>query len=1039
MPHDFSDSRTMTQPDNEIDYYVGQMVRLHAGVAERETELGRLKHDLEQARSEVHVLQSRLALLEAETVTKDGRLDGYSRIVETRDHEIDRLADAAAALQGRLAERDAQLSALADALGVRDEGRRDLETRVSSLVGEIADRDEQRARLREQLDQRDERIRALLQDIRGLEQRARDAGHHSEAARTDVAQRDGERMALQKQLGDLQGELARAHEQIGVLKAQVAAQEARASQALEGLAAAQQSLSWRITRPLRAAANAGRRAIRGVRRLPDVRTYRRAVSALAGPLRDAADRIRAQGLIDTAFYGARAPMVDARRLDPLVHYLAFGAKSGIDPHPLFDGAHYKERYGPALGSESAPLLHYVTEGAAQGYDPHPLFDTDYYLNQLPPADLDRAVKAPLHHFLSEGAARRLNPHPLFDTAFYVERYDDVVAAGINPLVHYLAVGAAEPRVPHPLFDPALYLAQNTDVRRSGMNPLYHYVRRGAAEGRATHQWFDSAYYAKTYKNALRPGTNPLAHFLVDGWKAGYNPCAAFDTKFYVATNADVRRDGLNPLLHFVLYGSSEGRPPHPDSPMARVRPLTPLPATHHETTAGADALPMPLGTGTGRAPLRSTVSAPLTLSLHNLEPAVPSRALDGSRVVLCYTHVLPAPPRAGNEYRIQRLVAWLRRQGYEPIVVLMPLPGEEITSDELRENAREFGQVVLCHRDGRIEFAMAKGADLLAPLEGRLVPGYASALGEGAATDRERWLLDVERTFCPDPLVAVVAELQRALGQCVVVAEYVFMTRALPLLDDRALTVVDTHDVFSTKQEKVIQFGINDWELSETEERRCLARAQLLLAIQDEEQRVLQRLVPNSQVVTVGVDFDVVETEPPLDPRVLFVASGNPMNVKGVEDFLRFAWPLILREVPRAELVVAGRVSHAVPPGHQNVHVLGVVDDVSALYRDARVSINPCVAGTGLKIKTVDSFCHLRPIVGWRSGAEGLHPDLATLYLPADDWFSFARAVVKVLTASDPVWFSSTQRHAIRAAVSAEGAYGSLATILEQFFSKRRA
>ena len=69
--------------------------------------------------------------------------------------------------------------------------------------------------------------------------------------------------------------------------------------------------------------------------------------------------------------------------------------------------------------------------------------------------------------------------------------------------------------------------------------------------------------------------------------------------------------------------------------------------------------------------------------------------------------------------------------------------------------------------------------------------------------------------------------------------------------------------------------------------------------------------------------------------------------------------------------------------------MLGRVDDLAELYRSARVVINPVLAGTGLKIKTVEALSRLRPIVTWPTGVEGLPETLKTLCDVVDNWFEF--------------------------------------------------
>ena len=162
-------------------------------------------------------------------------------------------------------------------------------------------------------------------------------------------------------------------------------------------------------------------------------------------------------------------------------------------------------------------------------------------------------------------------------------------------------------------------------------------------------------------------------------------------------------------------------------------------------------------------------------------------------------------------------------------------------------------------------------------------------------------------------MIATVLHLQQWLGPHVLQVEYIWMTRLLPLVRADVLKVIDTHDVFSSIEQKVRMFGVRDVIVDPREEAERLRRADLIIAIQDEERQELQRLAPGIPVVTAGVDFDVVaDAAGSIAGRILFVASGNPRNCKGLTDFVRLAWPRIRRRVPDAELVVVGGVAAAV-------------------------------------------------------------------------------------------------------------------------------
>ena len=385
------------------------------------------------------------------------------------------------------------------------------------------------------------------------------------------------------------------------------------------------------------------------------------------------------------------------------------------------------------------------------------------------------------------------------------------------------------------------------------------------------------------------------------------------------------------------------------------------------------------------------------------------------------------------------MLRWLEHRGCRVILLIAPLPDGPVSDAQVVRLAEEFSGVAVCDSDGLIA-ASDSLAPLLDSLDGTPLRSFSEALGEKKKTGgREGDLLQVDRTFCHDALIGVLQQLRTCTeGRCVLLAEYVFMTRVLPLFGGETFKIVDTIDVFSTKQKKVVQYGVDDSLAMTSAQERCrLLRSDLVIAIQAAEREELVAIVPERPVITVGVDFDVLQHNPASPGHVIFyVASDNAMNVKGVLDFLRFAWPWIQREVPDATLKIAGKVCQSVldvPPG---VELLGPVNDVAPLYREARLAINPAIAGTGLKIKTVEALCHLRPIVSWPSGVDGMDPELANLCLPVTDWRQFSRRVIDVLTDPRVDWFSPAQQETIRRHLSPDYVYAPLEERLEGFLGK---
>ena len=600
-----------------------------------------------------------------------------------------------------------------------------------------------------------------------------------------------------------------------------------------------------------------------------------------------------------------------------------------------------------------------------------LFDQKWYLKDNP--DVAKARKNPLLHYLRHGGFEGRNPHPLFDSAWYFQQYPDVARASVNPLVHYLRVGWVEGRDPSPHFDSDWYLQEYSDVAEAGLNPLIHYARFGFAEGRNGNQELDDRAYLSQHSEVVKGIASP-----------------AFQSQRQPATqNGDISarrsRQGED-CAQFVLVNTQV-----PERPTLQ---------------------PHPIGC-----------------------PAQPelSESTEAGRRLICITHVLPYPSRAGNEYRIHRMLDWLSASSFEIFLVVCPLPGCVVTPQELARACSVYANLILCERDGTLLYHLASGDGLVKGLKGIVPRDFGGLLGEkehGEATSR---LLPIVRTFCPDHLAEVLLHFDSVLEPQVVLAEYVFMTRAFPLLRRAALRVVDTHDVFSTKKSKIEKFGIEDsLAMSNDEEASLLASTDLLIAIQSDEAAELAKLVPSKPIVTVGIDFDPIHTAatPAAEPVILMVGSDNPLNVKGLRDFLRFAWPLVCREVPNAELRVVGAVGlHADVPD-LSVKIMGPVDDLPASYAGARVVINPAVAGTGLKIKTIEAFCHLRPLVTWPSGVDGVESDMRDLCYVATDWYEFAQHVIDLCRSDEATWTLVRKREEIRKRFSAEVVYGALRAAL---------
>ena len=253
------------------------------------------------------------------------------------------------------------------------------------------------------------------------------------------------------------------------------------------------------------------------------------------------------------------------------------------------------------------------------------------------------------------------------------------------------------------------------------------------------------------------------------------------------------------------------------------------------------------------------------------------------------------------------------------------------------------------------------------------------------------WALD---DWCDVALVERVAALQRRWRYDAVVVNYVWLSRVLLAVPD-ALRIIDTHDLFGDRHLVARAAGIDpSWFFtSAAEEGRGLDRADLVLAIQDEEAEVL-RTRSRTEVATLGhvPSLQFLDAAPVGGVRAPFgyFGSANPWNVASVR-----AFDAVLGSQPDLPWLLAGRILRT-----RDLMLTSAplrMPDVAApgdFYAAVDCVMNPMLGGTGLKIKTVEALAHGRPILGTRDAFAGLpavHPghratSMAELVALMRDW-----------------------------------------------------
>ena len=186
--------------------------------------------------------------------------------------------------------------------------------------------------------------------------------------------------------------------------------------------------------------------------------------------------------------------------------------------------------------------------------------------------------------------------------------------------------------------------------------------------------------------------------------------------------------------------------------------------------------------------------------------------------------------------------------------------------------------------------------------------------------------------------------------------------------------------------------------LDRDDEMALLDQADAVIAIQADEGGTVSRLLPHKQVILAPMAVAAVAgPQPGEDDTVLFVGSNTLPNIDGIAWFLREVWPALLDRRPRMQLRIAGTCCGSLPALPRNVVLLGRVDDLDQVYRDAGVVTSPLRLGSGLKIKLVEAMGRGKAVIATETTLQGVGEQVEGAVLRADTGAEFLAAFERLL------------------------------------------
>lgn len=163
------------------------------------------------------------------------------------------------------------------------------------------------------------------------------------------------------------------------------------------------------------------------------------------------------------------------------------------------------------------------------------------------------------------------------------------------------------------------------------------------------------------------------------------------------------------------------------------------------------------------------------------------------------------------------------------------------------------------------------------------------------------------------------------------------------------------------------------------------------------EEKYLYEQFTNAKVVHMPIAFNQKKLYPLKHKKydVIYIASENPHNVKGIHWFLENVLPILNENIT---IHIIGKIGKVIKKKYPNVIIHGMVDDLQEFYDNARITICPMLSGTGVKIKVLESLSNNLPVVTNTRGVDGLSQKNDNGCLVTDDAGEFAKYIETLIT-----------------------------------------
>jgi glycosyltransferase involved in cell wall biosynthesis len=185
---------------------------------------------------------------------------------------------------------------------------------------------------------------------------------------------------------------------------------------------------------------------------------------------------------------------------------------------------------------------------------------------------------------------------------------------------------------------------------------------------------------------------------------------------------------------------------------------------------------------------------------------------------------------------------------------------------------------------------------------------------------------------------------------------------------------------------------------------RLLESFRAVTVVSEQEKELVRQHFPRVQDVLVIPncmnmdDYENVRAEPKLNTLIFTGSFRYHTNYEAMLWFVGNVFPLVLRKVPDASLIITGDHVNLPLPSMRNVILAGYVDDIKSLIASCTVALAPLWSGGGTRLKILEAMAIGTPVVATSKGAEGLDAKPGKHLFVADEPEEFAECVLRLLS-----------------------------------------